>query len=138
MANSPTTSGLDVAEDAIEATISVGPAMNLTLPESIVLYTISDEQLELVCRGGKDSSLDWCLGLAGIGIGFTQNIINCVGALNENKIPSYWDIGLGIASIALLAIAATKFFEHWKSSTSVEVLKATIKQGKRFVLKGQG
>lgn len=117
------------------AIIRAAPDMSLTLPETIVLYTISDHHLELICKGGRDSSLDWCLALFGAAIGLSQNVVSFGGALIDNKMPSGVDTFLGLACVVCLAVSVAKFFEHRKTAQNVNELKTSVKTGRKFILK---
>jgi hypothetical protein len=126
--------GAQEAHQVGQATISAAPDLSLTMPETFALYSVSEENLQLLAQGGRDNSLDVCLFLAGVGLGFSQNAYSFYSAWSEGKMPATWDFVIGVISLVCLVGAFFKFLEYWKNSKNVADILEKIRKGKKYAI----
>lgn len=107
-----------------------GPMM-LTTPGEDQWHMIHDDHLTIISRRGKDSSFDYCLALAGAGLGFFQNLIAIGAALWNNVAASRTDVILALICVVCLAGAIAKFTEHRSKKTDLDTVIARVRSGKK-------
>jgi hypothetical protein len=126
-------------DEAAASTGEIGllrPAhMTITVPSEDVRHTITPEQLESICRGGKDASFEWCLGLLGLAGGLLQNLLAVAKALLRGGELDETDVVLAIVCFGCLTAAAAKFSEHKKARADVDRLKDKVIAGRRVQVK---
>jgi hypothetical protein len=103
--------------------------MTLLTPAEDRRYVLSEDQLQLLEHGGNDRSLDWELGLAGIGFGFAQDIVGVVVSLNKAVSPVGWDLAGSAICLVAVAASAAKFTEHFRNRKSGNGLASQIRNG---------
>jgi hypothetical protein len=126
-------------ENPDEASGEIGflrPAhMTITVPVEDVRHTITPEQLDAICRGGKDASFEWCLGLLGLAGGLLQNLLSVVKVLIRGGTHNETDVVLAMMCVGCLAAAAAKYSEHKKARADVDRLREKVVAGKRVLVK---
>ena len=105
--------------------------MTVTVEDTYALHAITEEQLDTVHRGGKDTSMGWCQALAGAALGLTQNLIDLVIDVFAGKTPARKDVLLALACAACAAGALAYFLSRRGTGTDVDGLVARIKGRKK-------
>lgn len=109
--------------------------MTLTVPTEDVRHTVTDEQLDALCRGGKDMSLEWCLLFLGAGFGFLQNLAAVAAGLIKGSQSPASDVVFAMLCVGCFVGAAAKYSEHRKRDGDIDKLKRRIIDGKRVRVK---
>jgi hypothetical protein len=91
------------------------------------MHMISDEELELLKVGGRESSTDWALAAGGAGVGFGQNLINAGYSVYTNAAPELTEFALGLCSAILLSAAVVGYFTSRHVGSSLDTLVEAVK-----------
>jgi len=83
--------------------VAAAPTHYVTHTKEIIDHWISDEQLMMLSRGGKDKSFDVALAASGAALGFSQNFISLILEVSSGKPLA----GLAVTGAFLFVIAAT-------------------------------
>lgn len=81
------------------------PVHRFTHDEERLDHIISDETLMRLAYGGRDVSLEISIGALGVAMGYFQNFIAAITALQSNMPIGYWNA----AGAAIFLISATAF-----------------------------
>jgi len=109
--------------------------MTITVPNEDVRHTITPDQLDAICRGGRDASFEWCLGLLGLAGGLIQNLLSVAKLLIYGGEHNGQDIILAILCGGCIAAAAAKYSEHRKATADLDRLKERVIAGRRVQVK---
>lgn len=105
--------------------------MNIRIPDESERLLLSEEQVDVLCRGGRDSSFDWFIALAGASFGFIQNVISVISNVYYGNTPTMVDIILSIMCAGFIAASIAKYTEYISKKTNVEFFLEKVRAGRR-------
>jgi len=110
------------------------PVVYFTYDEERVEHIISDDKLMIIANGGKDVSLQICIGAFGVAFGYAQNLFKVVTDIKTSTPVEPWQgIGAAIFLAATAAFVLTAFY-HQRTSIGVGNLIAQIRSRKVGVM----
>lgn len=95
------------------APISLEPAVSYTSPDPLKYHPLTEEQIEVLCRGADDQSLNIALASAGAAAGLVQNVYDVVVAVSDGKAPAGRDLFLAFLCLLAAGVCAAKASE-WR------------------------
>lgn len=120
---------------ATEGTLALRPQkMLITVPEEADNMLVSEDQIEMLRRGGRDASLDLCLALGGVAFGFAQNALAVVSRMWSSLAPSKIDIVLSFVCFACAAAAIAKYTEYRRNRADIDALILRLKSGRKVIV----
>lgn len=93
--------------------ISLEPVVSYTAPDPLKYHPLTEDQIEVLCRGADDQSLNVALASLGATAGLVQNVYDVVVAVSDGKVPAGRDLFLGFLCLLAAGITLAKISE-WK------------------------
>ena len=115
MAGPPETAELALVgvapERAEAAPISLEPVVSFTAPDPLKYHPLTEDQIEVLCQGADDQSLNVALAGMGASAGLLQNVYDVIVAVIDGKAPTGRDLFLGFLCLLALGVAGAKITE---------------------------
>lgn len=116
--------------------INLRPQMGVCVPIEEICYMISEDRLNIIYAGGKDTAFDFAVGFFFGALGFLQNLFAAYCNIRDGKAVTAWDAIASIIAIACLAAAVAKYSQHKKTKTDVDALMTRIRtENRKIILK---
>ncbi len=106
--------------------ISLEPDVSYTAPDPLTYHPLTEEQIEVLCHGADDQSLNIALATLGAAAGLFQNVIDLIAAWSEGKAVAGRDLVLGCLCLALGGVGIAKITEWRRNRRQHHTLKSRI------------
>lgn len=104
----------------------------LIIPEEDDRYMVTESQLEVLEKAGKDTALEWALFLGGAALGLLPSLGGTINTINNGKTPSVFDLFLAVLFILFVGYGFARLREHRSRKIDTSVLVQKIKSGQRL------